>query len=112
MKGLVLTEGTPARCLRAYAADKYEELSAVYLNEPVTTPAGRALRGAFARAQQVDIDRQGRVLIPPRFRISAGLKGGVVIEGNGDSFLIWDADEYAANAEAEETSFRQTLGSE
>ena len=112
VKGIVLTEGTPERCLRAYAADKYEELAIVYLNEPVTTPTGRILRNAFARAQQVELDRQGRVLVPARLRQFAGLDEQVVVVGNGDSFLIWDAEEYEASAAAEDSLFRQTLGSE
>ena len=112
MKGIVLTEGTPELCLRAYSLDKYEEQAAVYLSEPVTTPTGRVLRNAFARAQQVELDKQGRVLVPPRLRQFAGLDGQVVIVGNGDSFLIWDADEYEKNLQAEEATFRQTLGSE
>jgi MraZ protein len=113
MRGLVLTEGTPDNCLRAYPADDFSRQAELYLNQPVTTELGRDARTVvFGSAESVDMDRQGRVLIPSNLRDFAGLRGQVVVIGNGDSFLIWDAQAYESHAAATQTRYRQSLGSE
>ena len=113
MQGIVLTQGTPQRCLRAYSADKFEEKAAVYLQQPETTQAGRDMRLAvFSSAQPVAMDAQSRILVPPVLRQWAGLARQVFVVGTGDSFTIWNAADYeqaAANAQAR---YLGTLGSE
>jgi MraZ protein len=113
MRGLVLTEGTPENCLRAYPADDFERQAELYLSRPVTTEVGRDARTViFGSAEAVELDRQGRVLIPSSLREFAGLRGPIVVIGNGDSFLIWDAQSYETHAAATQERYRQSLGSE
>ena len=113
MQGIVLTQGTPDRCLRAYPSEQFDQQAALYLAEPVTTQAGRAMRLAFfSSADRVEMDRQGRVLVPPVLRQWAGLEGQVVVVGTGDSFLIYNAAEYEAAAADADARYRQTLDSE
>jgi MraZ protein len=113
MQGVILTRGAPDRCVRAYPVDGFEQQAALYMSEPVTTQAGRLLRRHFfSNAYDAELDRQGRVLIPPPLRAFAGLEGQVVILGAGDAIEIWGAGDFEGAIAAEETNFRQTLGSE
>ena len=69
MHGIVLTEGTPDRCLRAYPMDEFEKTAANYMSSPITTSEGRLLRrNFFSAAHDTELDRQGRVLIPANLR--------------------------------------------
>jgi MraZ protein len=61
-------------------------------------------RGFFPTAFQAEIDRQGRVLVPPQLRRWASLEGEVVVIGIGDGIEVWDArafDEALSAAEAD-----------
>ena len=113
MQGVVLTQGTPQRCLRAYAVDKFQEKADVYLAQPETTQAGRDLRLAvFAKAQRVEMDGQSRILVPSALRGWAGLERAVFVVGTGDSFTIWSAADYERAAATAEARYLATLGSE
>ena len=111
MHGIVLTEGTPDRCLRAYPMDEFEKTAANYMSSPITTAEGRLLRrNFFSAAHDTELDRQGRVLIPANLRTFAGLTGQVVISGAAEAIEIWDAAAYATKLAEEEAAYRQTLG--
>jgi MraZ protein len=113
MQGIILTQGAPDRCIRAYPSDGFESQAALYLSDPVTTRTGRVSRRAFfSGAYTAELDRQGRVLIPPVLRQWAGLEGQVVVVGTGEGIEIWNSADFATVLQAEEAEFRQTLGSE
>ena len=113
MQGIILTQGTPDRCVRAYPLDAFEQQAYLYMNEPVTTRTGRVMRRAFfSGAYQSELDRQGRVLIPPVLRDWANLQGQVVVVGTGEGIEIWNAGDFEAALSGEEGEFRQTLESE
>ena len=113
MQGIVLTQGTPQRCLRAYSLDKFEEKAAVYLQQPETTQAGRDMRLAvFSSAQPVAMDAQSRILVPPVLRQWAGLARQVFVVGTGDSFTIWNAGDYEGAAALAQERHLRTLGAE
>ena len=113
MQGIVLTQGTPDRCLRAYPAAEFERTATNYMSSPITTAEGRLLRrNFFSAAYDAELDRQGRVLIPQQLRQFAGLTNQVVVSGAAEAIEIWDAPAYAAKLAEEEAAFRQTLGAE
>jgi MraZ protein len=113
MQGIILTQGTPDRCVRAYPLDSFEKQAELYMSEPVTTRAGRVMRRSFfSAAYPAEMDRQGRVLIPPPLRQSAALEGPVVIVGIGEGIEIWNTEEFDAALSDEEDEFRQNLESE
>jgi MraZ protein len=113
MQGIILTQGTPDRCIRAYPLDAFEQQAALYTESPVTTRAGRIARRAFfSGAYQAELDRQGRVLIPSVLREYAGLEGLVTIVGIGEGMEIWNLDDFAVALAAEEEEFRQAMDSE
>ena len=76
--GAVLGQGSPDRCLRLYTEESFEQEAALYTSEPATRRAGRITRHAFfARSFPVDVDRQGRILVPAALpSILAGMKIG------------------------------------
>jgi len=113
MHGIILTQGTPDRCIRAYPMDEFEKTAAIYMTEPITSPAGRVMRrNFFSGAYPAEMDRQGRVLVPPVLRSFAGLESQVVVLGTGDALEIWNTATYDAAAQDDEGEYRQTLGSE
>ncbi len=112
MQGIILTQGTPDHCIRAYPTEAFEQQAALYTNEPGTTRTGRVHRRAFfSAAYQSELDRQGRVLIPPVLRQWANLEGPVVIVGIGEGIEIWNANDFESALTDEENEFRQALDS-
>jgi MraZ protein len=113
MQGIILTQGTPDRCIRAYPLDAFEQQASLYTENPVTTRTGRVARRAFfSGAYQAELDKQGRVLVPPVLREFANLQSQVVIVGTGEGMEIWNVDDFATALAAEEEEFRQALDSE
>jgi MraZ protein len=47
-------------------------------------------RSFFSMAHELEVDSQGRVLIPPNLRNQAGLDKEVLIVGSANKFEIWD----------------------
>ena len=50
------------------------------------------MRPFFAHARRLDLDDQGRVLLPQHIREWADLKKNVAVVGAGDNVEIWDAE--------------------
>jgi MraZ protein len=62
----------------------------------VTDPNARQLRRLmFSRADRLDFDKAGRILIPQFLRQAVGLNGPVMIVGTGEYFEIWSQDQWA-----------------
>ena len=64
----------------------YQKLSQLNTTDPTTRDLRRLL---LANAQQVEIDKIGRILVPQFLREFAGLENEAVIVGVGDSVEIW-----------------------
>ena len=106
VRGVILTFGTPDRCVRAYPAETFEEQANLFLDEPGMGRQGRVLRRAlFARAYPAELDRQGRVLVPPPLRRHAGLEGPVVVVGTGEFMEIWDTAAFDETLTEEEQEY-------
>ena len=66
----------------------------------MTDPNARDLkRMMFGRANQAEIDKAGRMLIPAFLRDRAGLKTNVVLVGMGDYFELWAAENWQVKNE-------------
>ena len=61
-------------------------------------------RFVFAGAALAELDRQGRILVPPRLAEHARLGKEVVVVGVHDHIEIWDRAEWAAQLKAIEGS--------
>ncbi|MCS7151317.1 MAG: division/cell wall cluster transcriptional repressor MraZ [Endomicrobia bacterium] len=53
------------------------------------------VRMFFAEAEIVEIDNQGRILIPQKFKQRYKIKQEVVLIGNRDKLEIWSKDEWS-----------------
>lgn len=93
---VVVTRGMD-RCLVVYPIDVWKEISEKVTSLSITDRRARSLRRLlFADAINLELDRQGRVLIPDRLRVYAGLElsSDVVIVGL-DSFVeLWDPERW------------------
>ncbi len=93
---IVVTRGMD-RCLAVYPIDGWKVMSEKVTSLPITDPRARSLRRQlFADAINLELDRQGRILIPDRLREYAGLElsSDVVIVGL-DSFVeLWDPERW------------------
>ena len=47
-------------------------------------------RKTVGQVEQVEIDGQGRILVPPRLQVKVGLLKGVTFVGQGEWFELWD----------------------
>ncbi len=112
LTGVILTQGTPDRCVRIYPLAEFQDKAQLYMEDPVTRRIGRVRRRSFfSTAYQSEVDRQGRVLVPPQLRRWASLDGEVVVVGIGDGIEVWDQPAFEAALAAEEAEL-EALDSE
>ena len=79
-------------CLVAYTPEKWQEvLDSLEEQLPTNFRNGREMRRyLIGGSAEVEIDKQGRVLIPGNLRQFAHLEKNLVLVGAGDYFEIWD----------------------
>lgn len=100
IQGAVLTLG-PEGCIEVYTPPGYREMSDRVAAEPATTLRGRRDRRRFdAQCFDAELDRQGRILVPPRFRQEARLNGAVTIIGRRECLEIWNPEAWEAERAA------------
>ena len=99
-QGAVLNQG-PDPCLRLFTAESFEQQATLYTSEPAIERGGRVTRhGFFANSFSVELDGQGRMLIPAPLRVYAGLEGSVVVAGAGEWLEIWNPGQFEAEMAA------------
>jgi len=95
----VVTKGFDS-CLQAFPMPYWQELREKVDRLPISSPDARNLRRLiFAPASDVELDRQGRGLIPQSLREYAGLAELVVITGMGNYFELWSLERWRATQE-------------
>ncbi len=88
-------------CIYAYPYDVWEELERKAVNLPLTNKAARRFkRMFFSSAQDVNIDKQGRILIPGVLREDVGIDKDVVVLGNLDHIEIWSKERWDSESKA------------
>ena len=76
--GIVLSQGSPDKCLRVYTEAAFTTLASEYTAETALHQRGRDLRAVFfSRSVHAELDKQNRVLIPPHLREYAGQVQGL-----------------------------------
>jgi len=95
-EGVVLTRGID-RCLALYPMATWLPLAERVSALPITDPDARNFRRmVFAEAIDVDLDAQGRVLVPPELRRYAGLEREALVVGVNTAIEIWSPERWAA----------------
>jgi MraZ protein len=88
--GAVLTLGQDG-CLFCFPRAEWEARSGEVRSVPLSDSEGRAYsRLFFGKAEAVDLDAQGRLLVPQRLRGEVGIGKDVVVLGVFDRMEIWD----------------------
>ena len=83
------------RCVYGFSTEAWQKIAEQELLKPLLTEEGRRMRQkVFSQAEEVDLDSQGRFVIPEYLMETGGLKELVTIIGAGDHFEIWDKDEW------------------
>lgn len=93
--GAVVTRGID-NCLFVYTAIEWNILARRISQLPISQANTRAFsRLMLAGAMEVQVDKQGRIIIPDYLREYAKLKKKVVVTGLYNRLEIWDADYWA-----------------
>lgn len=111
-QGAVVTKGVD-NCLTLYTMDAWKE-QAEKISKLSTTQANtRAYsRHMLAGAMDVQLDKQGRIILPEYLRQYAGLKKKAVVTGLFNRMEIWDEatwEEYKAKTESESGDIAEAL---
>lgn len=97
--GGVMTWGLDG-CLFLFPASYWQELSNKLAGLPLTNPSARQFTRLLVQsATELNLDKQGRTLIPEHLRIQAKLKKQVVVAGALTRAEIWDKDLYHKHLE-------------
>jgi MraZ protein len=91
---LFVTPG-PDQSLWVFAPEALERLAEKLDQAPAADAEARVFRRLyFAQTEAIDVDRSGRILIPDRLLLFAGLKQEVVMIGVRDHLELWDAERW------------------
>ncbi len=111
-KGAVVTRGLD-NCLFLYTKSEWQKLAEKLANLPFVQANTRAFaRLMLAGAMDVDIDKQGRIIVPEYLRTFAGLQKEIVVAGLYNRLELWDAakwNEYTKRTEAESTAIAEHM---
>lgn len=94
---LFITNDLFDRCLQLYPHEEWAKIEDKVRTLPKTDQHVKFfLRRVVASAQEVELDKQGRILIPAAHREDAALNGDIVIVGQIDRIELWDRKEWDA----------------
>lgn len=100
-------------CLFVYANDDWNAFEQKLTSLPLINKEARQFARFFlAGAAQVELDKQGRILLPALLREFAGLDKDVVLVGVGSRIEIWSKDKWeAVNADEDMDSIAAAMES-
>jgi MraZ protein len=97
---LVVTIDTQSACLLLYPIAEWEIIERKLEALPSFNPATRRLqRLLIGHASEVEMDNQGRILIPQLLRDYAKLDKRVMVVGQGQKFELWSDTVWDAQRE-------------
>ena len=107
---VVLTKGADD-CLWLYTADEWEEQKRIIIEGTNRySKQGRILMQHFIGPEKyLDMDKQGRILIPPTLRDHAGLAKDCIILGQINYLELWAEDRYRAHLQSSVDDFKAGL---
>ena len=92
---LVVTRGLDANNLVVYTEEGFREYAQRWMELTTGKAQNRKLRRfVFSTAEYCDLDKQGRILLSAKHREFAGLEKDAVINGNMNSFEIWNPEHW------------------
>ncbi|MDQ5882971.1 MAG: transcriptional regulator MraZ [Patescibacteria group bacterium] len=113
IEGGVLTRGLD-NCLFLFAAKDWQQLAEKIKSLPLSQANSRAFsRFMLAGAMEVELDSQGRILIPEYLRKYASLSKKIVLAGVYNRLELWDENNweiYKQRTEKESGDISERLG--
>ena len=105
---LVLTRGID-QCLWLFPGEEWSRISDSLMGaaSPLQKKARLIHRRIIAPAQEIEIDKSGRITIPPTLKEFAGLKKEAIVLGLKKSIEIWDEEIYQSYLSENEAEFQQ-----
>ncbi|MBF0285802.1 MAG: division/cell wall cluster transcriptional repressor MraZ [Magnetococcales bacterium] len=92
---LIITRGK-SPCLVAFTVDEWSKVIEKTEKEPMLDDEVEAFERTYlAHASEIEVDRQGRVLIPEYLRELADLDKEAVFAGRNKKFEIWNPTQWA-----------------
>jgi MraZ protein len=92
---LYITNAPVDQCLCIYPMEEWSRLQDKVRTKPSSDKHMKFfMRRVIASAVEVDLDKQGRILIPASLREDAKVNSNVVIVGQVDRIELWDRDEW------------------
>lgn len=111
--GAIITRGLD-KCLFVFGKKEWEILAQKLIALPLAQANSRAFsRLMLAGAMDVEIDKQGRILVPDYLREYAQLKKEVVVAGLYNRMEIWEKDiwkQYKEKTESQSEEIAEKLG--
>ena len=101
-QGAVISKGM-GTCLSVYTTTRWEEKSAELAEGKASDQLRDFERRIYPSASEIELDGQGRMVIPAKLRAYANLSNEVTVAGVRDHIEIWDRttwQTYQENLEA------------
>lgn len=103
----IITRGLD-QCLFVYTQEEWSRLEARFKALPFTKADARAFaRFFFSGASELEVDKQGRVLIPNNLREHAVLQKEVVTIGVSSRVEIWSSENWAKYSQEANLSYEE-----
>lgn len=99
--GQVVISLDSAQCLQIYPLQKWEIVRTKIQNLPNSVhPVVKSYqRLVLGHAEQIELDKVGRVLLPATLKQMVGLERELVLVGMGNRFELWDKNKWQAETE-------------
>ncbi|OIP46220.1 MAG: division/cell wall cluster transcriptional repressor MraZ [Deltaproteobacteria bacterium CG23_combo_of_CG06-09_8_20_14_all_60_8] len=94
-------------CLRAYPLPQWEEIEMTLRTADRKNPQMLKLIRWMSGAEECGIDKQGRVLIPPKLRDEGKIRKEIVANGMLTYFEIWDKEIWDKVSQPSPDDFKQ-----
>ena len=100
-EAFVITNGNDG-CLNIYTNEDWETFLEKLSLLPNNRDKREIVRAFVSKANTVEVDKQGRILVPPALREHAGLDKDVVLAGVIDKIEVWDKDRWEKVSSADD----------
>ncbi|MBQ3552098.1 MAG: division/cell wall cluster transcriptional repressor MraZ [Clostridia bacterium] len=98
---LGMTDIRDGRCLTVMAVDKIDAYVEMFDKIPITDVHGNNMKRAIlGNTFRIEVDNQGRILVPQMLRMIAAIGDNVMLVGMKDRIEIWDAATWEAKTNA------------
>lgn len=95
---LIATIDIHSPCLLIYTLDEWEVIERKLMSLPNVDPKTREYqRLLLGHASEMEMDAQGRVLLPSLLRDHANLQKEVILLGQGNKFELWSQETWDAS---------------